>query len=79
MENTDSRSDLKEIEVILLKIRKLQDSLLEKAMKNNANKEKIGTLKNLLSKSKMSNIKLLEKSDEENKNLDDLLDKLWNE
>jgi hypothetical protein len=41
VENTDSRSDLKEIEVILLKIRKLQDSLLEKAMKNNANKEKI--------------------------------------
>lgn len=77
IENSQSKSELKEMEKILFKIKKLQDSLLEKALKKDKNKDKISLLKNLLSQSKMSNIKVLEKNDLQKENLDNLLEELW--
>jgi len=79
VEKIDSKSELKEVETILLKIRKIQNSLLEKALKNNKNKDKIAILKNLLSSSKASSIRIMEEKEKNNENLDDLINKLWND
>jgi len=79
VEKIDSKSELKEIETILLKIRKLQDNLLKKALNNNKNVDKIWILQNLLSSSKASSIRIMEEKEKNNENLDDLINKLWND
>lgn len=77
VEQIENKSGLKEIEKILIEIRKLQESLLNKALKNSKNKDKVSLLNNLLSKAKISNINLLEKTERDNEDLDVLIDMLW--
>jgi len=76
VEYTKGKGELKKIESVLLEIKHLQENLLKKAVNNISDNKKTLIIKNLLSKSKQANIKLLKKWEEDIKILDNLLKQL---